>query len=69
MTNVATRDGTLLWKHAWAQTGRIVQPALTAAGDVLISAGEGNGMRRLAVAHRTGGWAVKERWTSDRLKP
>ena len=29
----------------------------------------GNGMRRLAVTQRTGGWTVEERWTSNGLKP
>ena len=50
----------------------IVQPALTADGDVLINAGDamgGIGMRRLAVAHGAGGWTVEERWTSNGLKP
>ena len=49
-----------------------MQPALTADGDVLIAAGDmvgGIGMRRLAVAHGSGGWTVEERWTSNGLKP
>ena len=51
---------------------RIVQPALTADGDVLINAMSmmgGLGTRRLAVAHGAGGWTVEERWTSRGLKP
>ena len=67
-TSVAPANGTLLWEHPWPGS-RIVQPALTADGDVLISAGEGNGMRRIAVAHGPGGWTIEERWTSFRLKP
>jgi hypothetical protein len=50
----------------------IVQPALTADGDVLISttaATGGLGTRRLAVARGSGGWTVQERWTSNGLKP
>ena len=46
-----------------------MQPALTADGDILISRGEKTGMRRIAVAHRPGGWTIEERWTSNRLKP
>ncbi|HWM89244.1 MAG TPA: PQQ-binding-like beta-propeller repeat protein [Thermoanaerobaculia bacterium] len=65
--SVAPADGKLLWEHAWKMGTRIVQPALTADGDVLISAGEG--MRRLAVAQGPGGWTVEERWTSNGLKP
>ena len=68
-TSVAPRDGTLLWGHAWKQGMRIVQPALTQAGDVLIGAGDGQGLRRVAVAHGSGGWTVEERWTSAGLKP
>ena len=36
-TSVAPADGTLLWEHPWPGSA-IVQPALTADGDVLISA-------------------------------
>jgi len=68
--SVAPADGTLLWEHPWP--GGIVQPALTADGDVLISGGGvtgGTGMRRVAVEQGPGGWTTEERWTSIRLKP
>ena len=70
-TSVALTDGTLLWEHAWPGA-TIVQPALTAEGNVLISTSGGTGgigMRRLAVANGPGGWTVEERWTSVGLKP
>ena len=60
-----------LWKYSW-EGGAIVQPALTADGDVLINAMAmtgGVGTRRIAVAHGPGGWTVEERWTSSGLKP
>ena len=70
--SVAPADGTLLWEHPWPGIG-IVQPALTAEGDVLISMISGGaapiGTRRIAVARERGGWTVEERWTSFRLKP
>jgi outer membrane protein assembly factor BamB len=69
--SVAPADGSLLWEHPWPGAS-IVQPALTAGGDVLIStsdAGGGLGMRRIAVAHGPGGWTTEERWTSNGLKP
>jgi hypothetical protein len=69
--SVAPADGALLWEHSW-EGGAIVQPALTADGDVLINAIGGTGgigTRRIAVAHGPGGWTVKERWTSNGLKP
>jgi len=72
--SVAPGDGALLWEYAWPSDG-IVQPALTADGDVLIGTGSGMGsgagmgVRRIAVAQGPGGWSAKERWTSDGLKP
>jgi len=70
-TSVASADGALLWEYSWPG-GAIVQPALTADGDVLINTiamTGGIGTRRIAVAHGPGGWTVKERWTSNGLKP
>ncbi len=69
--SVAPADGALLWEHSW-EGGAIVQPALTAGGDVLINAMSmtgGIGTRRIAVAHGPGGWTTEERWTSNGLKP
>ena len=68
-TSVAPADGKLLWEHPWSRGTRIVQPALTSDGDILISAGEGKGMRRIAVAHEPSGWTIEERWTSIQLRP
>ncbi len=70
-TSLAPADGTVLWEHAWPG-GAIVQPALTADGDVLINTiatTGGVGTRRLAVSHKAGGWSVEERWMSNGLKP
>lgn len=67
-TSVALADGTLLWDYAW-KGYPIVQPALTANGDVLISVSDSSGTRRLGVERGPGGWTVQERWTSIRLKP
>src|SRR5262249_5907269 len=47
-TSVALADGKLLWEHPW-KGYPIVQPALTAEGDVLISVSDSGGTRRLAV--------------------
>jgi hypothetical protein len=70
--SVAPADGSLLWEHKWPSDG-IVQPALTEDGNVLIGSGSGMsgevGVRRIAVTHGASGWAVKERWTSNGLKP
>lgn len=70
-TSFSPVDGEVLWRHAFPG-GAIVQPALTADGNVLIhSIGGtgGQGIRRLAIAHRSDAWTVDERWTSPGLKP
>ena len=69
VTSVAPTDGKRLWEHPLSPNTRIVQPALTGDGDVLVHDGEGNGMRRLVVANGLGGWTVEERWTSEGLNP
>jgi outer membrane protein assembly factor BamB len=71
-TSVAPADGTLLWEHAWPPGGAIVQPAVTADGDVLISTNDmsgGIGIRRIGVTRGGEGWTAVERWTSRGLKP
>ena len=71
-TSVAPADGKLLWKYSWPSDTRIMQPAVTADGDLLITAGDamgGVGMRRIAVVHGPAGWTPEERWTSAGLKP
>ncbi|MGA3044215.1 MAG: PQQ-binding-like beta-propeller repeat protein [Bryobacteraceae bacterium] len=68
LTSLALADGALLWEYPWIGYP-IVQPALTADGDVLISVSDQSGTRRLAVARGPAGWTVAERWTSRFLKP
>ncbi|MCM3873533.1 MAG: PQQ-like beta-propeller repeat protein [Pyrinomonadaceae bacterium] len=68
-TSVAPTDGKRLWEHPLPAGTRIVQPALTADGDVLLHDGDGNGMRRVAVAPGPGGWTVEERWNSYGVNP
>ena len=70
-TSVDPATGKVLWQHPW-EGGAIVQPAVTDDGGVLvttISMNGGQGMRRIAVSHNTGGWKAEERWTSTGLKP
>ena len=68
-TGVDPIDGKRLWRFPLSSIARIVQPAMTADGDVLVNDGESNGMRRLAVAQGSGGWTATERWTSEGLNP
>jgi outer membrane protein assembly factor BamB len=70
-TSVAPADGTVLWKHSWAGSP-IVQPAVTADGEVLLTSADamgGLGIRRIAVKRSASGWTVEERWSSRGLKP
>jgi len=46
----------------------MVQPALTADGDLVVAPGSG-GTRRLAARRGSGGWTIAERWNSTALKP
>ena len=68
LTSFNLEDGKPLWQHAW-EGYPIVQPGLTADGDVLISVTDHSGLRRLAIAHAASGWTAQERWTSTGLKP
>jgi len=67
VTSIAPADGKQMWAHSWSSNS-IVQPALSPDGDVLITSQE-NGTRSIAVAREATGWTVKERWTSNGLKP
>jgi outer membrane protein assembly factor BamB len=72
VSSVAPADGKLLWKHDWASDS-IVQPAITADGDVLLGSGSGMatgvGLLRIGVENGPNGWTTKERWLSDGLNP
>jgi outer membrane protein assembly factor BamB len=70
-TSFAPADGRILWQHQM-EGGAIVQPAVIADGDMLISSVTftgGIGTRRLTVKRGADGWNVTERWTSNGLKP
>lgn len=67
LVGVAPADGSLLWEHGWSGYP-IVQPALTADGDLLISVNSNSGTRRVAVTRNADGWDTEERWTSKGLK-
>lgn len=68
-TSVAPPDGKQLWLYPLSSNARIVQPGLTAEGDVLAHEGEGNALHRIAATQGAGGWTVAERWTTDGLNP
>ncbi|MEM8931505.1 MAG: PQQ-binding-like beta-propeller repeat protein, partial [Acidobacteriota bacterium] len=61
-------QGTVLWEHEWPGFP-MTQPAVTAGGDLLLTASSASGVRRLAPRRAGDAWQVEERWTSIRLKP
>jgi outer membrane protein assembly factor BamB len=67
-TAFQAEDGKVLWEHPWPGA-QIVQPALCSDGDLMISAGNAKGIRRIGVSQEAGGWSIDERWTSVRLRP
>jgi outer membrane protein assembly factor BamB len=67
LVSVNPADGKQIWNHQWA-CNFMVQPALTADGDVLITSQE-NGTRSIGVKRDSNGWTVQEKWTSNGLKP
>ena len=63
-TSVSPSNGERLWNVTVTTSGMaapIVQPAMTADGDVLIAAGDISGLHRFAVRHSDGAWSA----TSD----
>ena len=41
VTSLDPANGNLLWEHSWPQDDRVVQPALTANGNILLNTGGG----------------------------
>jgi outer membrane protein assembly factor BamB len=65
--------GKQLWQYA-SEDAFIVQPAVTAEGDVLIGSGSGTGgnaagVRRITATHGKAEWTTEERWSSTGIKP
>ena len=72
VTSVAPADGEVLWTHGWPVSMRIVQPALTGGGDILVGTDSFSGLRRVSAtraAGKHGGWTTEVRWTTTGLKP
>jgi outer membrane protein assembly factor BamB len=71
-TSVSPSNGERLWHVTVTTSGMaapIVQPAMTADGDLLIAAGDISGLHRFAVANTGGAWSATSRWSTNGLKP
>ena len=64
-------EGNVLWKHEWPAPGgaRVVQPAFTDDGDVIVGTSFGMGTRRFSVSRSGDAWTTGEVWTTARMKP
>ncbi len=68
--SVTAADGKKLWEQKLNDGGSIIQPGLTADGDILLAEGDAGHLRRIHVSRdASGGWVVQERWSSVGLKP
>jgi outer membrane protein assembly factor BamB len=71
-TSVSASNGATLWQVTVTTSGMaapIVQPAMTADGDVLIAAGDISGLHRFAVTNNGDSWSAANRWSTNGLKP
>jgi outer membrane protein assembly factor BamB len=71
-TSVSPSNGEQLWNVTVTTSGMatpIVQPAMTADGDVLIAAGDISGLHRFTVTNTDGAWSATSRWSTNGLKP
>ncbi|MEO5819275.1 MAG: PQQ-binding-like beta-propeller repeat protein [Vicinamibacteraceae bacterium] len=68
IVGVSLSDGAVLWANAW-KGYPVVQPAVTADGDLLFNVKEDLGLRRLSVTRSGSQWTATERWTTRGLKP
>jgi outer membrane protein assembly factor BamB len=71
-TSVSPSNGARLWNVTVTTSGisaPVVQPAVTADGDVLVTAGDISGLHRFAVSSSDGAWTATSRWSTNGLKP
>lgn len=71
LTSYVPTSGEVLWKLPLTGSP-IVQPALNSNRNILIGETSGGGakdMRSFDVQNESSGWTIKERWTSEGLKP
>jgi outer membrane protein assembly factor BamB len=67
--SVYPNDGKVLWRYNWPGDSRIVQPALTQDGRLLICNSDGSSLRCVSIRHQNEEWKFEELWTSGYLKP
>ncbi|MEK6794406.1 MAG: PQQ-binding-like beta-propeller repeat protein [Spirochaetota bacterium] len=66
--SVAPETGKQLWNYAWKLEDRILQPALIAPNDLMLSSDGEQSVRRVHVALNSGKWSVTDVWSSTEMK-
>ncbi|HBE01525.1 MAG TPA: hypothetical protein DC049_03485 [Spirochaetia bacterium] len=56
-------SGRQIWQHPWEISDRILQPAVTETGGLLLAL-ETKSLRHIAVLHKNEQWDIKEIWTT-----
>lgn len=69
LTSLAPADGKQLWKYSWPGDSRIVQPAITTDGDLIVCSSDGMAIRCVGIRQEAGNWSFEEKWTSAQMKP
>ena len=69
LVSLSPEDGSMIWEYDWQGESRILQPAFTTEGDLLIPRGDGAALRRVNIDHSRDPWQFREEWTSTQLKP
>jgi len=68
VTSFAPASGKEIWKLPMPGVP-IVQPALINDSDILVSTTDSKWLRRIAITNGSGGRTIRERWTSEGVKP
>ncbi len=69
LTSISPADGSKLWEYSWPGESRIVQPAVTDRGDMLICSSDGMSLRCVNIRHEDGDWRFEDKWTTTQMKP
>ena len=68
VTSYEPASGKILWMLKWPGV-RIVQPYIVDENDLLISAEEKIGLKRISIKNDNSNWTVEEKWITNKLRP
>jgi outer membrane protein assembly factor BamB len=67
LTSLEPENGRALWNYECPMMDRILQPAVTGDGDLLLIS-ENTGLRRISVSNDEGTWRARDKWASDQIR-